>query len=61
MIHNEVIYEKARQEKVPPGVQTQACGLVVDQGYSKAEAGRSLGVKLNLTQKEAVDFRVMAS
>ena len=43
MIRNEVINEKATQES-QPGVQARGGRLVVEHGYSLAEAGRSLGV-----------------
>ena len=44
------------RKKYSTEVKREAVGLVVDQGYSKAEAGRSLDVNPNLIRRWQREF-----
>ena len=45
MIRNEVLDDQTETTGIYRGVQVDAVRLVTDEGYTFAEAGRSLGVR----------------
>jgi transposase len=47
---------KKERKKYSTEFKREAVGLVVDQGYSKAEAGRSLDVNPNLIRRWQLEF-----
>lgn len=47
---------KKERKKYSTEFKREAVGLVVDQGYSKAEAGRSLDVNPNLIRRWQLQF-----
>ena len=44
------------RKKYTTEFKQEAVGLVLDQGYTKAEAGRSLGVNPNLIRRWQLEF-----
>ena len=49
---------KPLRNKYSKEFKREAIGLVVDQGYSKAEAGRSLGIHPDLIRRWQREFEV---
>ena len=52
---------KQLRKKYSKAFKSEAVGLVIDQGYSKAEAGRSLGIKPDLIRRWQREFEADGS